>query len=289
MTISLFGFVRDDSRQELPTGCWTVADAERGSLLLLFMILTTAVSGVQELEARVLRALRERFFVGDTFAEFCAAFTAETNRIRIEQRASLSSIKHELAHVKHDIEKVIDAIVQGYAGPELKERMAALQVRKGALTAQLASADAPLPLLHPSMADDFGRKVEALTTTLTTGDQHGAAREALRGLIDKVVVPPGDGLLMIHGNLGKMLEASGGKDCKNGCGGSPCTKSASLLDSSLGPFLLLFFDGDAKWTILVGATTRALLMIARATSAAAVAAACQTHAIAHRSIRATYS
>ena len=167
-----------------------------------------------------MRALRERFFVGDTFAEFCAAFTAETNRIRIEQRASLSSIKRELAHVKHDIEKVIDAIVQGYAGPELKERMAALQVRKGALTAQLASADAPLPLLHPSMADDFGRKVEALTTTLTTGDQHGAAREALRGLIDKVVVPPGDGLLMIHGNLGKMLEASGGKDCKNGCGGA---------------------------------------------------------------------
>lgn len=40
------GFINDNMRQQLPASCWSVADTPRGSLLLLFMILTTAVSGV---------------------------------------------------------------------------------------------------------------------------------------------------------------------------------------------------------------------------------------------------
>jgi len=40
------GFITDTTRQQLPTACWNVADVPRGSLLLLFMFLTTAVSGV---------------------------------------------------------------------------------------------------------------------------------------------------------------------------------------------------------------------------------------------------
>jgi hypothetical protein len=51
---------------------------------------------------------------------------------------------------------------------------------------------------------------------------------------------------------------------KTGCGGSSATESASLLDSSVGPYLLLVSMEMPKWTILVGAMTRALLMITRA-------------------------
>jgi hypothetical protein len=40
------GFVTDGARQQAPTACWSVADASAGSLLLLFMFLTTAVSGI---------------------------------------------------------------------------------------------------------------------------------------------------------------------------------------------------------------------------------------------------
>jgi hypothetical protein len=80
------------------------------------------------------------------------------NRLRIEQRASLNGAKREMERVRREIEKVIDAIVQGYASPELKARNDSLQERKEVLLAQLATADEPPPLLHPSMADLYRSK-----------------------------------------------------------------------------------------------------------------------------------
>jgi hypothetical protein len=70
------------------------------------------------------------------------------NRLRMEQRASLSAAKRELDRVRREIEKVIDAIVQGYGSPELKARNDSLQERKEALMAQLAAVDEPAPLLQ---------------------------------------------------------------------------------------------------------------------------------------------
>jgi hypothetical protein len=40
------GFVNDAMRQASPQACWSVCDGTRGSLLMLFVCLTTAVSGV---------------------------------------------------------------------------------------------------------------------------------------------------------------------------------------------------------------------------------------------------
>ena len=87
----------------------------------------------------------------DLFEEFCEEFTRETNRLRMEYRASLSSAERELEHVRAGIRKVIDAIKDGFAGPELKAEMGELQARKESLLAQLATADAPVPLLYPNL------------------------------------------------------------------------------------------------------------------------------------------
>lgn len=40
------GFITEQQRQQNPTACWLVSDTDRGSLLLLFMFLTAAVSGL---------------------------------------------------------------------------------------------------------------------------------------------------------------------------------------------------------------------------------------------------
>ena len=52
-----------------------------------------------EVEARVLRALRERLLQQDLFEEFCNEFTREMNRLRMEHRASLSSAKREVERI----------------------------------------------------------------------------------------------------------------------------------------------------------------------------------------------
>jgi site-specific DNA recombinase len=163
-----------------------------------------------EVEARVLGALQDKLMRKDFFEEFCREFTKETNRLRMEQRAGLSSAKRDLERVRRDINKVIDAIKAGYAGPELKAEMDDLQVRKDALLARLAAADEPPPLLHPSMADLYRSKVEKLAAALQREDTRLEASEMLRGLIEAIVLIPDEGQLRIElrGNLAAMLTAA---------------------------------------------------------------------------------
>jgi hypothetical protein len=41
--------------------------------------------------------------------------------------------------------------------------------------------------------------------------QRQAARDMLRGFITAIMIPPGDGRLQMHGDLGRMLSAAGGE------------------------------------------------------------------------------
>src|SRR5205823_2688180 len=102
-----------------------------------------------EVEERVLSALQDKLMRKDFFEEFCREFAKEMNRLRMEQRAGLSGAKRELERVKREIQKIVEAIVDGVKGSELKDRMADLQNRKDALLKQLEVADEPPPLLHP--------------------------------------------------------------------------------------------------------------------------------------------
>lgn len=83
-----------------------------------------------EVEQRVLHGLQEKLLRQELFEEFCEKFTREMNRLRMEYRANLSSAERELERVRAGIRKVIDAIKDGFAGPELKAEMDELQSRK---------------------------------------------------------------------------------------------------------------------------------------------------------------
>jgi site-specific DNA recombinase len=160
-----------------------------------------------EVEERVLTTLQDKLMRKDFFEEFCREFAREMNRLRMEQRAGLSGAKRELERVKREIQKVVEAIVDGVKGSELKDRMADLQNRKDALLKQLEVADEPPPLLHPSMADLYRSKVEELASALQREDTRLEASEMLRGLIDSIVLTPEEGQLRIElrGNLAAML------------------------------------------------------------------------------------
>ena len=66
----------------------------------------------------------------------------------------LSAAERELKRVQADIGRVIEAIKNGFAGPNLKAERDTLQERKTTLQAKLDSADEP-PLLHPGMAEFY--------------------------------------------------------------------------------------------------------------------------------------
>ena len=73
------------------------------------------------------------------------------------------------------------------------------------------------------MADVYRNKVIALAAGLENDEERATARQALRGFIDRIVIPP-EGLLQVVGNLGVMLAAAQGRSpsAEDACGISGC-------------------------------------------------------------------
>lgn len=165
----------------------------------------------QEVETRVLHALQDKLMRKDFFEEFCRESAKEMNRLRMEQRAGLTSAKREVERIGRRIKKLLDLLLDDEIDmAEGKAEMKALDARRKELEVQLKAADEPPPLLHPSMADLYRSKVEQLAAALEREGTRLEASEMLRGLIDSIVLKPEDGQLRIElkGNLAAMLAAA---------------------------------------------------------------------------------
>ena len=67
-----------------------------------------------EVETRVLRAMRERFFEPGAFAAFCEGFTAELTLQRREHLAELGAARRELTAVERRLNEILKALTDGY-------------------------------------------------------------------------------------------------------------------------------------------------------------------------------
>lgn len=82
----------------------------------------------------------------------------------------------ELARVGQAIAQIVDAIADGMYHPSMKEKMSALEERRTAIEAELASLGDEEPLrLHPGLSAVYRRKAADLTTALNAGE---TARQA---------------------------------------------------------------------------------------------------------------
>ena len=95
---------------------------------------------------------------------------------------------------------------------EGKVEMKALDGRRKELEAQLKTADEPPALLHPEMARIYRTKVTEPADALQQSGSRLEATEALRGLVDAIVLTP-DGSkeelgIELRGNLAAMLGAT---------------------------------------------------------------------------------
>ncbi len=163
-----------------------------------------------EVEARVLNVLQEKLLRRDLFEEFCDEFTREMNRLRMEHRATLTAAEREIERIEVRRKKLVQSIIDGVPASEVRDELAANAARREELKAKLAAADAPPPLLHPEMAELYRTKVSSLAQALEQPETRVEATEALRGLIDAIILTPADGAIRIElkGNLAAMLGAT---------------------------------------------------------------------------------
>jgi DNA invertase Pin-like site-specific DNA recombinase len=169
-----------------------------------------------DLEARVLDALANHLMDPDAVTAFCEAYTAERNRLAASANSARAQYTQELDRVKRDHTKLVDAIIAGVPADQVKDKMNTLDARRETLEAKLAAMEAaPAPLrFHPSMASTYRDRVARLIRGL--GDEVGLTetRDALRGLIDAIVlVPRGDGSgldIDLRGALAGLLRLATG-------------------------------------------------------------------------------
>ena len=176
-----------------------------------------------EVEARVLGALAERLMDAELFAVFCEAFVAETNRLRSAATAAVTAQEAELNKVKRDLDRLVQAIVDGAPAASVKDRMVRLEARQQELETALADRTAPPPALHPNMAEFYRAKVGDLVQALQAPETRVQAAEILRGLIDAIILEPeADGYaLVLRGDLAGMLALSAGGKSKTAAAGMP--------------------------------------------------------------------
>jgi len=165
------------------------------------------------LEASILNGLRRHLMSPELFNEFCAEFTREVNRLRIERGADLAGWKSELEKVDRELDKMVDAILQGFPPAKLKDKAEKLEARKAELTELLDNADEPPPLLHPNMAQMYQNRIAKLCENLQSEEDRGAAVDVLRSLVDEISLVPENGELSIvlRGDLGAILRFAAGK------------------------------------------------------------------------------
>jgi hypothetical protein len=186
----------------------------------------------QEVEARVLRALRKRFLADpERFRTFCTAFTEGINQHRREHRAQMEAAPHELARINRRSKEIMELLLAGFRDEAWKSELSRIEARRAELEATISAAEAEpvLPALHPYMATAYRQKVQDLAEALESEDiaQREAARETLRGFVTAIVIPPGNELLQMRGDLAKMLAATASGPnhselaaaAQSGCGG----------------------------------------------------------------------
>ena len=102
--------------------------------------------------------------------------------------------------------------MEGVAPSVVKDELNANAARRQQLEAKLAATEEPSPLLHPEMARIYRAKVTELAKALQEPDGRSEATEALRGLVDAIVLTPdqaGETLqIELRGNLAAMLGAT---------------------------------------------------------------------------------
>ena len=162
-----------------------------------------------ELERRVLAGLKDRMMAPEVAAEAMRAYAEEMNRLNRERRLNSDGWRAELARLEKQILAIVEAIKDGLYQPSMKKEMDTLEVRKAELTAYLEQVPADMPDILPSASAIYAKKVSRLTEALNRPEDRPEAAEALRTLIEKIVLTPGPNRgeidALLYGELGTIL------------------------------------------------------------------------------------
>ncbi len=121
--------------------------------------------------------------------------------------------------VEAGIQRLTNAILNGVDATLVRDELNRLGRRKATLEELLGAAAEPSApaLFHPRLAQVYRQKVEDLLAAYTNEASRAQAQELPRGLIERIVLTPVDGVLQVEmtGDLAAMLTISQAGGRKN--------------------------------------------------------------------------
>ncbi|KTW04191.1 resolvase, partial [Sphingomonas sanguinis] len=161
-----------------------------------------------QLEARVLNALRHHLMDPALFKEFCDEFTREMNRLRMEGRSSIDAAEAEIKKIDRELDKLMKLIMASGsddAPTRMMKQMKDLESRQNELKTFLQEAEEPPPLLHPNMAHHYHVQVDELYAALQEDSE--AKRMVAADVIRSLILTPEEDALQIdvRGDLAGIL------------------------------------------------------------------------------------
>jgi site-specific DNA recombinase len=143
---------------------------------------------------RVLAGLRQRLLAPELVEEFVRSYVAGVNAGNRERSKDSGRFAQDLVKVRRQIRNMLDLMKEGHGSGSMVSELRTLEHREAELVAKIAQAEMPemIPVLHPNLPQLYRRKVEALEVALGNPATASLAIEALRSLIDAIVVMPGE-------------------------------------------------------------------------------------------------
>jgi site-specific DNA recombinase len=183
-------------------------------------------------EARALEGLQTRMLAPAAVAAYVRAYHAAWQRIERARAADRRPLERRRAEIGRRIERIVDAICDGTATPEMKARAQAMDAERQEIDRKLAQAPAEPPVaLHPEAAAGYAKIIGALRQTLAdfeagaeTDPANRRLADVARGLIEKIEIVPnprgkGGVDLRLHGDLSRFLTPEEGQAPSVSAGG----------------------------------------------------------------------
>jgi hypothetical protein len=120
---------------------------------------------------------------------FCQEYTKEMNRLHGEENAQQDDHRHAFKKVEGELDRLIQALMEGVPAARVKDKMVELEVRKAELEMRLNGSAKSTVLLHPTMANHYREEIGRLREALSEGTGSDALSH-MRQLIDHVLLTP---------------------------------------------------------------------------------------------------
>ncbi|MBM3600398.1 MAG: recombinase family protein [Alphaproteobacteria bacterium] len=171
-----------------------------------------------QFEARVLAGIKERLIAPDLFTEFAREYRAAMKGLQSARAARKATNSAATADVDRRIQRIVKAIEEGTAPATLRERLATLESEHARLVAEQReiAASATIVELHPNLPQRYRQQVVQLEQALSSAPaERAAAADALRSLIEQIVVTPGtrrgEAIIEVEGNIAGVLALAAGR------------------------------------------------------------------------------